>query len=368
MRDLRGAVLDFCSREFADPVLVSRWTDGGREMHSAEAARLLAAEGWLGLGIPVEYGGSGGTVGDLSTFLEAAWYAQAPVGAYATSAIVAAWYLRFGSEPQKRDVLAGVATGRVEALALSEPGAGSDLGGVTTSAVALTDGYVLAGTKTWCSNAHLADHLLVLARTDERAGRAGLSMFSVRADAPGVRIRPLESLAGSELNEVTLDDVELPPSALVGAPGQAWLQVMAGLVFERLVIASTMLGLARRTLADTVEHVRRREQFGRPIAGFQAIRHRLADLATEVECCGTFVADAVSRAETRSLTPHRASMVKLKVTETARRVALEGTQMTGAAGFAADGGSERQLRRSLLATVYGGTSEIQRDIVADALL
>jgi alkylation response protein AidB-like acyl-CoA dehydrogenase len=364
--DLAAAVATVCDREFGTQQVRHDLTSAGQEVHSVAAAKLLADHGWLGIGIPPEYGGGGGSLTELSAFLEAAWYGKAPIGGYPTSAIVGAWYSRFGSGEQKRTILGGIAAGRVEALALSEPDSGSDVGAARCRARRAEPGYVLTGTKTWCSNVHLADHVLVLARTGGD-GVGGLSMFCVPTDTPGIEVRPIPSLAGRELNDLVLTDVRLPTDALVGAEGQGWLQVMSGLVFERLVIASIMLGLARRALDDTVGYVRQRSQFGQPVGSFQSVRHRLADLATEVECCRLLVRDTIGDGTARTVSPHRASMVKLKVTETARRVVLEGSQLMGAAGVAVEYDMERQMRLALLSTIYGGTSEIQRDIVGQSL-
>lgn len=361
--DLGRAVESFCAKHFGSAAVRAELTDDGRQVHSAVAAQQLAELGWLGIAIPSEYGGSDGTFADLACFLEAAWYGKAPVLGYQTSAIVGAWYQRFGSHEQKATVLKGIASGRVEALAISEPEAGSDAGSIRCRATPVDDGYVLDGQKTWCSNAHLADHVLVIARTSG-TGTEGLSAFVVPTSAPGLTVRPIPSLAGGELNDVFLSHCVVPRTALVGQEGQGWLQIMSGLVVERLVISATMLGLARRTLDDTLQYVRSRTQFGRPVGSFQAVRHRLADLSVEVECCRLLVREMVSGPAPRLVPPHRASMAKLKVTEVAKQVALEGTQLMGAAGVATELDMERQLRMALLSTIYGGTSEIQRDIIS----
>lgn len=194
-------------------------------------------------------------------------------------------------------------------------------------------------------------------------------MFQVPADAPGVEIRPIRSLAGAELNEVFLTDCHVPRTAVVGLVGQGWLQVMSGLTFERLVISAAMLGLARRAFDDVLQFVKEREQFGQPVGTFQAVRHRCADLATELECCRLLVYDAARSADRdrSKLSPQRAAMVKLKVTETARRTTLEAMQLMGAAGVSSEFGLERAARMALLSTIYGGTSEIQRELIGKGL-
>jgi alkylation response protein AidB-like acyl-CoA dehydrogenase len=155
----------------------------------------------------------------------------------------------------------------------------------------------------------------------------------------------------------------------VGAEGEGWRQLMAGLNAERLLIGAMFLGQARRTFDDVLVYVREREQFGRPIGRFQAIKHRLADLAAEIECCRLLVDDLARRteAEPDRVLPRQASVVKLKVTETAKRVALEGMQMMGGYGYATEYGMERRVRNALPATIYGGASEIQREIIAGTL-
>ncbi|MFN8082203.1 MAG: acyl-CoA dehydrogenase family protein [Kineosporiaceae bacterium] len=367
---LAAAVADFCRKEVGTVAERDRLTDGGFEVHSPLIARKMADLGWLGIAIPTEFGGSGGGLVDLCSFLDAANHGLAPIGAYPTSAIVGSWYLRFGSPEQKATILGGIAAGRVESLALSEPGSGSDVAGARCRADRIDDGFVLNGQKSWCSNAHLADHLLVLARTDDTGDRhAGLTLFQVPADAPGVEIRPIRSLAGAELNEVFLTDCHVPRSAVVGLVGQGWLQVMSGLTFERLVISAAMLGLARRAFDDVLQFVKEREQFGQPVGTFQAVRHRCADLATELECCRLLVYDAARSADRdrSKLPPQRAAMVKLKVTETARRTTLEAMQLMGAAGVSSEYGLERAARMALLSTIYGGTSEIQRELIGKGL-
>jgi alkylation response protein AidB-like acyl-CoA dehydrogenase len=159
--------------------------------------------------------------------------------------------------------------------------------------------------------------------------------------------------------------VRLPADAVVGEVDNGWQQLMAGLNHERLFLAANMLGLARRAFDDAVAYVREREQFGRPVGSFQALRHRIADLATEIECTRLLVREVAADcdAEPDRLFPREASMAKLKATETAKRAALEGMQMMGGYGYATEYDMERHLRAAVVSTVYGGTSEIQRDVI-----
>ncbi|SHN43370.1 acyl-CoA dehydrogenase family protein [Cryptosporangium aurantiacum] len=362
-RAFAAAVADFCRREAGTreqrDALVA---DGGR--HSPELYGKLAALGYLGAGLPEEYGGAGGGAVDLCLFLEETSKSLAPIGGFATSIIVAGAYERFGSEEQKKTILGGIANGAVESISMSEPGAGSDVAALTCRAEKRDDGWVINGQKTWCSNAHIADHILLVARTSG-SGHEGLTMFNVPTGTPGLAIHGIETMGGREVNDLYFTDCVLPDSAVVGEVGNGWRQLMAGLNFERLVLAALMLGTAQRAFDDTLAYVTQRTQFGRPIGSFQALRHRLADLATELTCVRLLVYQVAELVDANpgKIFPREASMAKLKATEFAKAMALEGMQMMGGYGYATEYDMEHILRASVISTVYGGTSEIQRDII-----
>jgi isovaleryl-CoA dehydrogenase len=368
--DLDRAVTQFCLQECGSRAVRNTLTDDGQEVHSQDIAEKMAARGWLGIGIPEEYGGTGGGLLDLCAFLEVISREMAPIGAFLTSAIVGFAYRQFGTNEQKRQMLAGIAAGRVEALSLSEPGAGSDLSAVSCRAERVDGEFVVDGHKAWSSNAHLADHVLLLVRTSDKPDPGdSLTMLQVPMDAKGLSVHGVPSIAGRQLNDLHLESCRVPESAVVGIPGEAWLQTMATLSFERLVIAATMTGVAQRTLDDVTHYVRHRKQFNRTLGSFQTVRHRLADLLTEVECSRMLMQRAATTADSnpRRLNPLETSMAKLKATETAKQVAIEGMQLTGAYGTTAESDMPQHLRDSVLATVYGGTSEIQREIIARSI-
>ncbi|MGW6010349.1 acyl-CoA dehydrogenase family protein [Streptomyces sp. NPDC055210] len=363
--DFVAAVRDFAKRECGTREQRDELTGGGRDRHHPGLYGRLAEIGWLGVCLPEEYGGSGGGVADACLFLEETSYGMVPAGGFVTSVITAKAYERFGTERQKRQVLTGVGRGRVLAIAMSEPGAGSDVGALTCRARRGPDGdWVIDGQKTWISNAHIADSILLVARTSGDK-HAGLTMFHLPADTPGVEIRGIETMGGREVNDVHLAGVRLPADAVVGEVDNGWRQLMAGLDHERLFLAASMLGLARRAFDDAVGYVREREQFGRPVGSFQALRHRISDLATEIECTRLLVREVAldCDAEPERRFSREASMAKLKATETAKRAALEGMQMMGGYGYATEYDMERHLRAAIVSTVYGGTSEIQRDVI-----
>ncbi|MFF5989347.1 acyl-CoA dehydrogenase family protein [Prauserella flavalba] len=356
-RDLVDAVGEFCRREVTGEL---------RRPHDDALYRKMAGLGWLGIAVPESYGGAGRGMRDLVLFLETTACHQAPIGGFATSVIAAAAYEKFGSDEQKRRVLTDFLNGEVLSISMSEPGAGSDVGALTCRAEKREGGWVVNGQKTWCSNAHLAEHILLVARTSTEGGKhEGLTMFSVPAGSEGLEIRGIDTMGGREVNDLYFTDCRLPEDAVVGVEGRAWPQLMAGLNTERMILAAVMLGTARRAFDDTVAYVKQREQFGRPVGTFQALRHRLADHATELECTSLLVHDVADRidADPGTLFPREASMAKLKATEFAKAMALDGMQMLGGYGYATEYGMEALLRSTVVSTVYGGTSEIQRDII-----
>ena len=364
-----ATVRDFAARECGTREKRLELTNGGTTHHNPETARKLADLGFLGLSIPEEYGGAGGSLFDACLLVEEIAYNQIPVGSFAVTLIVSHMYLNFASEELKKEILADVVAGGATAVAMSEPGSGSDVASLRCKAEKVDGGYRLNGQKMWISNAHYSDHILLVARTSDTGDKhQGISMISVPTSARGVEIRPIPTM-GAEVNDVFFTDCEIGPERLVGIEDQGWAQLIAGLNTERVIVGALALGQARRAFDDTLNYVKTRQQFGRPVGTFQALSHRLADLATEIECTRLLVHDVAQRVDENPgrLMPQEASMVKLKATELAKRVALEGVQMMGGMGYAVEGGMEEQLRATVVGTVVGGSSEIQRDIIAKTL-
>jgi isovaleryl-CoA dehydrogenase len=369
-RDFVAAIRDFCKRECGTREQRERLTKGHTEAHSDEIYSKMAELGWLGVTIPEDVGGSGGGMVDACLFMEETSRGLAPIGGYATTLIVAGATQRFGTPEQRADMLGGIAGGAVEAIAMTEPEAGSDVGALSTSAEPVDGGFVLEGQKVFCSNARIARHILVVCRTTKSDDKhQGLSMIWIPTDADGLRIDPIETMGGRETAHLYLDRVEAGSGAVLGELDQGWTQLMAGLNVERLILAATVLGIAQRAFDDALAYVKDRRQFGRPIGSFQALQHRLADMATELEAARLmtyWVATRVDSEPDRML-PREASMVKLFVTETAKRVALDSMQLMGGYGYSSEYDMERLVRQALVTTIYGGTSEIQRNIIAKTL-
>jgi isovaleryl-CoA dehydrogenase len=363
------SVRDFCARE-CTPEKLSQLTNGYTDPHNHDVARKMAELGWYGLCIPEEYGGSDGSFLDMTLFLEEFSRGQAPVAGYGVTAIVVGALNRFGTEEQKRDLLGRVTKGGTLAIAMSEPESGSDVASLTTSAVRDNGDWVLNGSKMWCSFAHKASHVLVVCRSEKTENKhEGMSMIFVPHDAEGFTITPIDTLGGEDTNELHLNDVRVPEDALLGTAGAGWIQLMAGLNNERVILASTALGLAQRAFDDALAYAKERRQFGRPIGTFQAIQHKFAEMATDLartRLLVRWVARLTDESPNQML-PQEASMAKLAATELAKRVALDGLQIMGGYGYATEYPMERHLRAAVVTTIYGGTSEIQKNIIAKTL-
>jgi alkylation response protein AidB-like acyl-CoA dehydrogenase len=369
-RDFVSAIRDFCQRECGTQEQREQLTSNYSEHHNSEIYKKMADLGWLGLTIPEDYGGAGGTMLDACLFMEETSRGLAPINGYATTLIVAGATKRFGTDDQKKQVLGGIANGSVEAIAMTEPESGSDVGSLTTEAVRSNGGYVLNGQKVFISNARISDHVLVVCRTTKGESKHdGLSMIYVPVGTDGMEMTPIDTMGGRETNTVFFTDCEVPEEQLLGQQDQGWTQLMAGLNTERLILAATMLGIGQRAFDDALAYAKERKQFGRPIGSFQALQHRFADLATDLEAARlmTWWVASLNDEDPDRMLPKEASMVKLFVTETAQRVALEGMQMMGGYGYSSEYDMERLVRATLVSTIYGGTSEIQRGIIAKTL-
>ena len=368
-KDFTAAIRDFCERECSGENL-ERLTDGFTEAHSQEIAEKMGELGWYGLTIDERYGGSGGSFFDAVLFIEEATRGEAPIAAYPVTLILVGALNRFGTEAQKEEYLGLVAKGGGLSIAMSEPESGSDVASLTTSAK-LEDGeWVLDGAKMWCSYAHRSSHTLIVCRTQRTdSPHEGMSMIWVPRETEGLTITPIKTLGGEETNELHLDGVRVPEENLLGVEGQGWTQLMAGLNNERAILAAGSLGTAQRAFDVALDYAKERKQFGRSIGSFQAIQHKFADMATDLiqaRLLVHWVARLTDENPDRILA-QEASMAKLATTELAKRCALEGMQIMGGYGYATEYPMERLVRSAVVGTIYGGTSEIQKNIIAKTL-
>ncbi len=364
------AIRDFAKRECGTREQRDALTQNGTEPHNPEIYAKIADLGWLGAAIPEQYGGTGGGSVDLCLLCEEFSRGQIPMGFFPVTMMSARPVELFGTDALKEEILPGIVAGTVYAIAMSEPEAGSDVGNVSCRAERANGGYVINGQKTWITGAHVADHILLVCRTTRTGNKhEGLTMLSVPREVDGLEIRGIDTMGGREVNDMFFTDCHVPAERAVGRPDHAWMQLMAGLNNERLIIAAQALGMAERAFEDVLGYVKERKQFGRTIGSFQTIAHRLADLATEIEATRHLVygvAETV-QANPDKMLPREASMAKLKATETAKRTALEGMQMMGGYGYATEYDMERHVRHTVVTTIYGGSSEIQREIISRSL-
>ena len=371
---LRRTVRAFVEKEVAPQV--DAWEAAGRIPRAFW--RRLGELGLLGLEFPTEYGGAGGDF--LSSVVLGEEMARCRSGGVAFSVLVhtdmsSPWLTRYGTDAQKRRYLPGIVSGEtVCALGITEPGTGSDMAGIATRAVRDGDHYRLTGGKIFITNGVYGDLYFVAARTgpgtaDRR--HAGISMFLVERDTPGFTVsRRLDKMGmrASDTAELSLQDCPVPALNLLGEEGRGFHQLAAGLQRERIMAAVLALSGAAQALEDTLAYVRERHAFGEPLAAKQALRHRLADMATEIEAARHLVYHAASLYTAGRDCVTEVSMAKLFATEVANRVAYQAVQLHGGYGYMSEFPVERFFRDVRLWTIASGTSEIMREIVAKRLL
>jgi len=340
-----------------------------------KAVRKMGPLGLLGLNIAEEYGGAGvDAVSAAIAIQELGWGCGSTALAIAAhNGLGCAPITLFGSPQLQEHFLPRVASGegRLAALALTEPDAGSDLLGIRTRAE-LRDGcWVINGAKMWCTNASIADFIVTLVRTDPAGGSSSLSLIVVPIDAPGLQVGPPEKkmgLKGSPTHAVAYDNVRLPAEFLLGAPGQGLRQSLAVLDGGRVGIGALAVGLAQAAYEEAVRYAKERRAFGAPLADKQAIQWMLADAATEIHAARLMVYHAAWLKELKRSFTKEASMAKLFATEMAERVCRNAIQIHGGYGYSREYPVERIYRDARLMTIGEGTSEIQRLLIARLLL
>ena len=304
---------------------------------------------------------------DACIFLEETMRGLIPIAGYGVSLIVAGAYERFGTEEQKQEILGGITRGRVEAIAMSEPEAGSDVGNLSCKAERSERRLRPQRPEDLdLRRSHRRPHPRRLPHRPVGHQARGPVDALGAARRRGLEVRGIQTMGGREVNDVFLTDCYVPEDRVLGQVDGGWMQLMAGLNVERLILAASALGIAERAFDDVLAYVKERKQFGRPIGSFQTLKHRIADLATELECTRLLVYDVARKvdADPGRMLPREASMAKLKATEVAKRTALEGMQMMGGYGYASEYDMERHVRSTLVMSIYGGTNEIQREIVS----
>ena len=368
----RDAVHDFVAREVKP--MAAEVAEEAR--FNWEATHKMGPLGLLGLNVPEEYGGSGvDAVSAAIAIEELGWGCGSTALAIAAhNGLGCAPIALFGSDSLKERFLPRVASGqgRLAALALTEPGAGSDLkGGVRTRARREGDEWVINGSKMWCTNASIADFIVTLVRTGPGGGSRSLSLIVVPTGTPGLHIGPAEKKMGlmaSPTHAVTYEEVRVPAENLVGEEGQGLpytLQVLDG---GRIGIGALSTGLAQAAFEEAVKYAKEREAFGEPIAGFEAIQWMLAEAATEIQSARLMVYYAAWLKSQGRPFSKQAAMAKMFATEMAETVCRNAIQIHGGYGYSREYPVERIYRDARLMTIGEGTSEVQRLVIARHVL
>ena len=344
--------------------------------HGHVGHALWRRAGELGLlctDIPEEFGGAGGDFRHEAVIYEE--NARRALSGWGNSvhSIVAHYFLNHGTSEQKQYYLPRMARGElVGAIAMTEPGAGSDLQGIRTRAEKRGDAYVINGSKTFITNGFLAGVVLVVCKTDLTQGARGTSILIVEpAQAPGYRVgRLLDKLGmkSQDTSELFFDEVNVPAANLLGGkPGQGFFQLMGDLPYERLIIGVTALAGMEGAYQATLDYVRERQAFGQPIANFQNTRFKLAEVATQIMVGRAFIDRCVEQLVAGKLDTATASMAKLWGAETQNRVLDECLQLFGGYGFMNEYMIARMYADARVQRIYGGTSEIMKEVISRQL-
>ncbi|KKW65808.1 acyl-CoA dehydrogenase family protein [Mycolicibacterium elephantis] len=333
-----------------------------------------AAElGLLCASIPEEYGGGGGSFAHDFAIFEAQYHCgECGFGNVVHSGIVAHYLLAYGSEQQKHRWLPKMATGElVGALAMTEPGAGSDVKALRTTAIRDGDYLVVNGAKTFISNGASADLIIVVARTDPAAGTKGISLVVVEPTAVnGFRVgRVLDKLGmkAQDTAELYFDDVRVPVENLVGEEGRGYGYVMKQLAHERLLVAATGLATLERAVAETISYAKQRQAFGAPLLSLQNTRFELADCATIARVARTFVDECIVKHVRGDLDPVTASMAKAWVTDMQCTVIDRCLQLFGGYGYMLEYPITRMFADSRAQRIYAGANEVMKELIARSL-
>ncbi len=372
-RAIKNMTRDFMHKECPD-TLVREWDE--KHEVPAEIFNKLAATGVCGLTIPREYGGNGpNLMGALLVYEEIArqWPALSWIYCmavfYGGSNIAA-----LGDERQKKEFLPQLAKGNILfSYALTEPNAGSDLGSCQTMGIARDDEFILNGQKTYISGADRANYWLTLVKTGkDLPNREAFTLFIIEANSAGTEVRLLEKLGfrGCNSCDIFFNDVRVPRQNILGGPdklGKGWEQLLHSLVVERLEVGADGVGIAQGALDKAISYARDRIQFGQPIINFQAISHKLAEMATEVEAARLLLYYAAWLREQGKPCDAEAAMAKLFACDVAKKNAEQAMLIAGGHGYMMESEMQRYFRDSLAIVIGGGTPEIQKETISREL-
>ena len=364
--ELRATVRRFVEREVAPNA--EEW-EQRREFPHQDVFRQAGTIGLFGAKYDAPYGGTGpDLVADAVITEELARCRSAGVAAaLGAHKDLGSYYLyRFGTEAQRqRWLVPAIAGETITALAVTEPEAGSDVGGIRTRATRDGAGWVLTGTKTFITNGPIADVVVVAAKTDLEAGHHGISLFGVERGSSGFVAQRVHTLGWrtSHTGELVFDQCRVPKEALLGQENQGFYHIMENFQWERIVMALAAISGAELTLETAIQYGRDRQAFGRPVLKFQVWRHRLADLATDLEAARSLSYHALRKIVAGENAVREVSMAKWYATELSWRVADEALQIHGGYGYMMEFPVQRAWRDSRLGPIGGGTTEVMKEII-----
>jgi acyl-CoA dehydrogenase len=369
--ELRQTVSRFVANEIAPHV--DEW-EAAREFPRELFSR-CAELGFLGLKFPEELGGQGGT-----HLHDAVWVEElarsggsggVAAGLNAHASIAMPPIFKFGTEEQKQRWLpAGIAGEKIGALGITEPGAGSDVAAISTTAVRHGDTYVVNGAKTFITNGVRADFLVCACKTSDVGGHGGISFLVLEREMPGYEVsRKLEKMGwhSSDTGEISFSDVEVPAENLLGEENGGFKLIMANFAWERLLMAIGAVGAMQRLIEVTVAYASEREAFGRPIGKFQAIRHQVAEMATKAEASRALTYNALRLFHEGHDCIQEVSMAKLLTQRAVLEIADQSLQIHGGYGYMREYGIERAVRDARLGPIGGGTDEIMKEIIGKTM-
>jgi alkylation response protein AidB-like acyl-CoA dehydrogenase len=367
---LVARVGEFCARE-CPPGFEAELDRTGE--FPADLYKKMADSGLLGVPFPAEYGGSDGDILDVVLIAEQlSRSSNTAVNLFLVPVVFGGMMVFLcGTDSQKSELLPRLVKGELKfSFALTEPEAGSDARSIKTSAVEKDGSLVVSGTKYWTTGATVADYIIVVCITSPDADPSlGMSAFLVPRDSEGLQVTPLHKLAGNAFPscEVVLDEVRVPLENVVGGPScmnQGWGQLLRTADLERICVAASCVGGAGTIIAECTEFAKTREQFGRPVFKFQAMQHALAEMATRLDAMRWMTYHAAWLKASKQDCFKEICMAKLFCSESLVELARKGMQVFGGRGYSMDYSMQRYLRESYLSLYAGGTSEIQRSIIA----
>lgn len=363
------------AREFARKELAEKAAhrDQNQE-YPADSLHKMAELGLLGMLVPEEYSGENMDTVSYALALSEIAYACASTAVIMSvhNSICCGSLVRFGTQEQKQKYLVPMARGDfIASFALSEPEAGSDPASMTTTASKGDNEYILSGTKRWISGGATSELFIILAKTDPDAGHKGVSAFLVTRDMPGFKTGRKEDKMGlraSDTTDLILDSCRVPAENLLGQEGEGFKIAMSGLDDGRIGIAAQSLGVGQAALDLSVKYAKQRVQFGKPIAENQGLRWMIADMALDVEAARSLIFSAAAKKDRGEKCSKEASMAKLYASEMANRVTGQAVQIHGGYGYTKEFEVERLYRDARVFTIYEGTSQIQKIVIANELL